>query len=148
MGPSMFHHAVAVVGLRADAEDVVQGVFGKLLSMGARLLAVYRPRSYLHRMVHNRGFDRLRERARVVVTDDDVGLFVTSTADPVERVAVAEAVARLKPAQREVVLLHAISGMTFREIARCLAIPEATASSRYRLALEKMRAILEREGQR
>lgn len=147
MGPQLFHHAISVTRRRADAEDVVHSVFGKLLSLGSRALTIYRPRSYLHRMVHNAAHDRLRERSRVA----DVGAFDRLFAAPsgddgtFEQLSVQEALGRLKPTQREIVMLHAITGMTFREIGRALSIPSATAASRYRLALEKMKAILDGE---
>ena len=68
-----------------------------------------------------------------------------STSGGTSPLSVQEALGRLKPTQREIVMLHAITGMTFREIGRALSIPSATAASRYRLALEKMKAILDGE---
>jgi RNA polymerase sigma-70 factor, ECF subfamily len=42
--------------------------------------------------------------------------------------------------QREVVHLKLLEGLTFDEIARLLAIPPNTAASRYRYAIDKLRA--------
>ena len=81
-------------------------------------------------------FDQAFDRLFAAPSGDD-GTF--------EQLSVQEALGRLKPTQREIVMLHAITGMTFREIGRALSIPSATAASRYRLALEKMKAILDGE---
>jgi RNA polymerase sigma-70 factor (ECF subfamily) len=52
------------------------------------------------------------------------------------------ALRRLPAEQREVILLKLSEDLTFREIAELLGLPRATAASRYRLALERLRSIL------
>ena len=53
------------------------------------------------------------------------------------------AVGELPPEQRTVVALHIYGGLTFREIACSEGIPENTAQSRYRYAIEKLQRLLE-----
>lgn len=55
---------------------------------------------------------------------------------------IREALTDLPPEQREVVVLKVWQGRTFDEIGRLLGISPNTASSRYRYALEKLRAAL------
>ncbi len=52
------------------------------------------------------------------------------------------ALARLPVEQREVIALHLAGELTFREIAEGLRLPLPTVTSRYRLALSKLRAYL------
>jgi RNA polymerase sigma-70 factor (ECF subfamily) len=59
--------------------------------------------------------------------------------------AVAEALASLGHEQREVIELKFYSGLTFREVANVLGIPQGTAATRYRAALDKLRSILAKE---
>jgi RNA polymerase sigma-70 factor (ECF subfamily) len=42
-----------------------------------------------------------------------------------------------------VVVLHVFEGLTFRETAEILGIPQDTAASRYRYALEKLKELLQ-----
>ena len=51
----------------------------------------------------------------------------------------ARAVQSLPATLREVVLLKVWGGQTFRQIADTLSIPQGTAASRYRYALEQLR---------
>ncbi|HEY3828880.1 MAG TPA: sigma-70 family RNA polymerase sigma factor [Solirubrobacteraceae bacterium] len=51
--------------------------------------------------------------------------------------------ARLPPAQREVIRLAFFDGLTHREIARRLALPPGTVKGRMRLGLSKLRSELE-----
>ena len=54
----------------------------------------------------------------------------------------AAALAELPPEQRAVAHLKLWTGLTFEQIAAALEIPPNTAASRYRYALDKLRARL------
>ncbi len=56
------------------------------------------------------------------------------------------AIRELPEEQREVVTLKVLADLTFREIGAVMGIPENTAISRYRRALEKLRARLGEDG--
>ena len=45
----------------------------------------------------------------------------------------------LTDSERQIVMLHALSGLKHREVADLLGIPQATAISRYNRALAKLR---------
>jgi RNA polymerase sigma-70 factor (ECF subfamily) len=59
--------------------------------------------------------------------------------------AVSDAVLRLPEEQRRVVELAYYRGLSYREVACALKIPEGTAKSRLRLALSKLEAVLDRQ---
>jgi RNA polymerase sigma-70 factor (ECF subfamily) len=54
---------------------------------------------------------------------------------------IAAALERLPVEQREVVELRIYGGLTFREIAEVLAVPQGTVATRYRTALQRLRAL-------
>jgi RNA polymerase sigma-70 factor (ECF subfamily) len=56
---------------------------------------------------------------------------------------VQRALGRLPLEQREVIALKLSEDLSFREIGQVLRIPANTAASRYRLALGRLRALLE-----
>ena len=56
-----------------------------------------------------------------------------------------QAMAQLPYEQREVMLLHLQAAMTFKTIARVLALSADTVKSRYRYGLRKLRLILDDE---
>jgi RNA polymerase sigma-70 factor (ECF subfamily) len=62
-----------------------------------------------------------------------------------ERLAVQQAMRALPPEQREVVHMKVFEGMTFQEIADTTDEPLNTVASRYRYALEKLRAFLKQD---
>jgi len=54
-------------------------------------------------------------------------------------------VRRLPPEQRQVVELAYFGGLSYRDVARQMGIPEGTAKSRVRLALAKLETVLDRQ---
>ena len=60
-----------------------------------------------------------------------------------ERHRLGCALAQLPWEQREAVLLHAYSGLRFREVAAVQGISLSTAQGRYRYGASKLRALLD-----
>ena len=80
------------------------------------------------------GAPRARRRA-------EAGSFITQPVEPVDD-ALTAAVATLPPAQREVLSLKIDGGLTFAEIAAVIGTSINTAASRYRYAIENIRATI------
>ena len=70
---------------------------------------------------------------------------MTTAPVEIEDEALAAAVAALPIEQREVIALKIDGDLTFAEIAAVIGISANTAASRYRYALEKLRAALAKE---
>ena len=140
-GAELFRYALILVLDAEAAADIVQQVFLALLR---RAPSLENEAHYLRRAVRNEAFTLLRRRKRAPEgADGHVLEAMTATDDRVEeRVAVEQALAALPADQREVVHLKAFEGLTFDEIAGLLDESINTVSSRYRYAIEKMRARL------
>jgi RNA polymerase sigma-70 factor, ECF subfamily len=159
-------HRTAVTGIARCAcgpdlaDEVAQAAFMSLWQHRSK----YRPergsvRSWLLAIVRNRGIDLMRSRAsrqRVVVAADPHG-WMLALADEaavdeaphaqVERAesdaAMGRLLAGLPPAQRAVIELAYLDGMSQHQIARVLGIPLGTVKGRLRLGLSKLRAAWE-----
>jgi RNA polymerase sigma-70 factor, ECF subfamily len=74
---------------------------------------------------------------------------ISSPSDEVEAAEAAgvvrDAVRLLPDNQREVVELAYFGGLSYREVALAIGIPEGTAKSRLRLALAKLESVLDRQ---
>ena len=66
-------------------------------------------------------------------------------ADADAAATVRAAVRRLPPDQRRVVELAYFGGLSYRDVARRMGIPEGTAKSRVRLALARLETVLDRQ---
>jgi RNA polymerase sigma-70 factor (ECF subfamily) len=143
-GP-LYRYLLAMLSSEHDAEDALQEVF---LALARRPGGAIRDmRAYLFKTARHHAIQVLRKRRQR--EDDPVrdGVsWVNPDACRPEDMTVAldidRALRNLPAEQREVVVLHVTEGLTFREIAKLCGIPSNTASSRYRLALSRLREML------
>ena len=139
---ALYRYATMILADPAGAADAVQQVFLALAAnRGVRIRCDER---YLRRAVRNECYSALRRRRRELTAD--VGpLLESMSADddrPDERIAIDAALRTLPADQREVLHLKVFEGMTFQEIAEHAGESINTVASRYRYALEKLRAQL------
>jgi RNA polymerase sigma-70 factor (ECF subfamily) len=153
-GPAVHRTALLVLGSSAAAEDVVQDVLVELWCHPDR----YDPaagglRTWLCLCARHRAYDVLRSELRRAGREDRHLRLLPDPreATPAERLADAEtasavrdAVRGLPPAQREVVELAYFRGLSYRDVALAVGIPEGTAKSRLRLALARLERLLDR----
>lgn len=134
-------------GSREDAEDVVQDVFVRVAEQGSRLARVRHPRRWLLTVTHRRAIDLVRQRRRRRTESiDDAPFFEAPPDDPdrgIEAGALSRLIARLSQKQREVLLLRHFADCTFADIGRITGVPTFTAASRHRLAIARLRRLLE-----
>jgi RNA polymerase sigma-70 factor, ECF subfamily len=146
--------AFRVLNDAGTAEDVVQEAF---LSIWRRA-STYRSdrgslRTWVCSIVHHRALDRLRGRsgrARGDVALDHASGEATSVSDTWDRVAVElerqevrAALVDLTVEQRETIELAYFGGYSQTEISDLMKVPLGTVKGRTRLALRKLRGILE-----
>jgi len=135
-------------GSREDAEDVVQDVFVKVAEQGVRLAKVRHPRRWLLTVTHRRAIDLVRQRRRRRAESiDDASFLEAPVSDPdrgIEAETLSRLIARLSVKQREVLLLRHFADCTFADIGRITGVPTFTAASRHRLAIAKLRRLLEK----
>ena len=149
---AMYRYAVMVLADPAAASDVVQKVFVSLLrrypppaEAGQHLRdGIERDEPYLRRAVRNECFTALRRRRRDAASIGQLPLLEPiSPVDDIEtRLTIEQLLHALSPEQREVVHLKVYEGMTFQEIADVIGENANTVASRYRYAMERMRAEL------
>jgi RNA polymerase sigma-70 factor (ECF subfamily) len=147
---ALFRFLIRLIGDEAEVKDVLQEVFIRLAKSPGILKNVDSPRSYLFRMAHRLAIDRIRrEQTRhhynELALQECESQFSPPPVDHDEawqRKLLGNSLLALPPEQKAVVLLKIWEGLTFVEIAEALDISADTAASRYRYALNKLRAAL------
>ena len=155
LAPSVYGGALRVLGNGSAAQDVVQDVFVELWSHPDR----YDPaagslRTYLMVVARHRAVDVMRSELRRAARQEKH--YRLTPADPPaaasDEVMAAETASEVRAAvqllpdgQRQVVELAYFKGLTCREVANAMGIPEGTAKSRLRLAMSKLETVLDRQ---
>jgi len=145
----LFRFAYMRIGIREDAEDVVQEA---LLNVFRRLREKTQMDSidqYVIRAVSNACTDYFRRKTLNVVKLDKAELVAVSENDRQihdEFVRINRMLDTLPPEQAEIVRLKCYDDLTFRQIAELQDIPEATAKSRYRYAIMHLQQMIKKKG--
>ena len=140
-GITVYRLALCRTQSAADAEDVYQDVFLKLLGQDASDWDGERLKAWLIRTALNRCADLYRFRLRrPVLSLEEVPDLAWSADDGAAELW--DAVARLPEKLRTAVHLHYAEGYSTEEIAALLGVPPATARTRLRRARLKLKDLL------
>ena len=132
-----------------DAEDVTQDTFVRVWEKAPTYRSQGTPMAWVLTITKNLALMRLRERGKIydLPQEDWNALAIPSPAvSPEERQVLLAALGALDTEERQIILLHAVSGLKHREIGELLEIPLATALSKYHRGLKKLRNLLSEEG--
>lgn len=154
-GATVYAIARRVTGNSGAAEDVTQDVFVALWQRPES----FRPGrgsllTYLSLLAHRRSVDQVRSQVAREARENRVGQQAHQQISIEERVvsglesqATRSSLACLPNEQRECLELAYLGGLTFREVAARLKIPEGTAKSRIRLGLKRLQTALSAQGE-
>ena len=129
-----------------DAEDVTQDAFVRIWDTAASYRPQGKPMAWLLTVARNLALMRLRERGKTQELTDEEWSALPARAPDVtteDRHVLRAALSLLSEQERQVVMLHAVTGLKHREIAQLLELPLATVLSKYRRALKKLNLLLE-----
>ncbi len=150
--------ALRMVGNPEDALDVSQETFLKAWRGLKSYRADAKLSTWLYRLATNVAIDFLRkerretacsltdeEQVETAVTDDQADPYI-QVSQKMEQVEIAKALEQLEPEYRQALVLRAVNGLSYEEIAQVTGCKSGTVKSRIARAREKMRQTLGRTG--
>ena len=120
------------------AEEITQDVFLALVQQQKNYEVRASFRTFLYRIALNRVVSERRKIAEAPALDPEVA----AGGDIGAGQQVREALARLEPEQREIVMLREYQGLSYQEIAQVLNVPVGTVRSRLFRAKLALRELL------
>ncbi len=135
---SLTRTAYLLTGHHQDAEDLVQSALVKAVGAWSRIEDS--PDAYVRRILVNENVSRWRRhRGREVVVERTPDAAVDHEGD--DAIVLREALARIAPRQRAVLVLRYYEDLTERETAAALGIAIGTVKSQARDALARLREL-------
>jgi RNA polymerase sigma-70 factor (ECF subfamily) len=157
-GRLVFSLALSSVGDQATAEEITQDVFLRVWQRAGQYRADRgKVSTWLSGMTRHRAIDQLRRRSSRPERHSMAWAETSAEAEPftsdveeivaltIERKRVRAAVAQLPENQRQVLALAYFQGLSQSQIAEVLDLPLGTVKTRVRLAMQKLRRILQGE---
>lgn len=143
---AVYGFALSILKNRQDAEDVLQETYIRIHLAAASYRPGTRPMSWILTIAKNLSLMKLRERPKTAgLTDEQWELLPQRAPDLTseDRLVLQTALCRLSGQERQIVILHAVSGLKHREIGQLLELPLATVLSKYHRAIKKLKKLLE-----
>lgn len=144
----VFAAALGCTGSHQDAQDVTQDTYVKIWESASSYRPQGTPLAWIITIARNLAGMKIRSgKKQTFLEEEEWNALPGQSQDisPEDREMLQDAMKRLSPEERQVVLLHT-AGFKHRETASFLNIPLSTVLSKYRRALKKMRACMEGDG--
>lgn len=134
-----------------DAQDIMQDTYIKIRSAAHLYKDQGKPLAWVFTIARNLCLMRIRTGKRESdTTIDDLTdseyLATSDSGSSEDRIVLDAALTILGEEERQIVILHAISGLKHREISKLLELPLSTVLSKYNRSLKKLKKhLIERE---
>lgn len=138
--------ALSILGSGHDAEDVTQDTYVTAWEKCHLYRPQGTPMAWLLTITRNLARMKLRDRGRTQDLGEEQWQAIPAQSPSVtteDRAVLEAALNILSDQERQIVILHAASGLKHREIAKLLELPLPTVLSKYRRALSKLKTKLE-----
>ena len=141
--PGVYAYALSVLKNSHDAEDVLQNTFLRIYEGAATYRSQGQPMAWILTIAKNLCYKHLQQQEKMCATvledwQDYSQTGNNMTAD--DKVVIRQCMNMLSDDERQIVVLHAVSGFKHREIAHMMGIPLPTVLSKYHRAIKKLKA--------
>ncbi len=137
----VFTLAYRMLGDRADAEEMAQEIFLKVYRAIGRFKGEAKFSTWLHRIATNHCLNHLESRRRRIRSHANPGHLLDQVSDPAPgpdhlvegsgvRNLVRQALLRLTPEHRAILILREVQGLAYEEIGELLGLESGTVRSR------------------
>lgn len=138
---SVYGFALSVLKNPDDAEDVLQDCFVKVFSAAADYKSQGKPLAWILTITRNLCLQLLRDKKKQAdIPEEDWEKYIGETDDvsTEDNIVLTELLQTLAEDERQIVVLHVVSGLKHREIADFLKMPLSTVLSKYNRSLKKL----------
>lgn len=144
---SIYGYALSFLKNTHDAEDVLQDCFVHVYHSAKGYVSEGKPLAWMITITRNLCLQRLREHSRYSdLPEEDWAPYINShegvSGD--DKLILKECMQSLNDEERQIVVLHAVSGFKHREIASILQLPLSTVLSKYNRSLKKLQTALQK----
>ncbi len=138
---SVYGFAFSIVKNTEDASDVLQDCFIQIYANAYRYKSEGKPMAWILTITRNLCLMKIKKQSRTSdVSIDDMLNVASNESDisTVDKLVIRQCLQGLKDEERQIVILHAITGLKHKEIAEILGLPLSTVLSKYNRAIKKL----------
>ncbi len=142
---AIYGYALSLMRNHHEAQDVMMDTYLKIRCAAHLYMPMGKPMAWILTITKNIARTKLRSAGRQIPLDDLGETTPSFDRDSEEAVALEQAMKVLGDQERQILILHAVTGLKHREIAEMLGMPLATVLSKYARSLKKLKKALEED---
>ncbi len=142
---SVYGFVLSITKNTYDAEDVLQETFLTVYQKAVDYKPAGKPMAWIFTIAKNFALAKLKEKGKLHLLqdgDEELGVTFSDIKGTEERLVIQAAFKVLNDEERQILMLHAVSGLKHREIAAVMDMSLNTVLSKYHRAIKKMRSEL------
>lgn len=141
---AVYGFALSVLKNNYDAEDVLQDTYIQVWRAADNYRADGKAMAWLMTITRNLAYDCINTKSRMELLSEEDWQKQMSDSSAVtneDQMVLQSLLAHLGEQDRQIVVLHAMTGLKHREIASLLSIPLPTVLSKYNRAIKKLQLV-------
>ena len=142
---AIYGYALSLMRNHHEAQDIMMDTYLKIRCDAHLYMPMGKPMALILTITKNIARTKLRSAGRQIPLDDLEETTPSFDRDSEEAVALEQAMKVLGDQERQILILHAVTGLKHREIAEMLGMPLATVLSKYARSLKKLKKALEED---
>lgn len=142
---AIYGYALSLMRNHHEAQDIMMDTYLKIRCAAHLYMPMGKPMAWILTITKNIARTKLRSAGRQIPLDDLEETTPSFDRDSEEAVALEQAMKVLGDQERQILILHAVTGLKHREIAEMLGMPLATVLSKYTRSLKKLKKALEED---
>lgn len=135
---SVYAYALSILKNASDAQDILHDCFVTIWNNAGNYHSQEKPMAWIITITRNLCYNKLQQEKRYISADEGFRPH-NPDLDPDSVLLLRSCMQALTAEERQIVVLHAVSGCSFREIAGLLQLKTQTVASKYHRALQKLR---------
>lgn len=141
----IYSFALSILKNTHDAEDVLHDCYLSICAAADGYRAKGKPMAWILTITRNLSFKKLASHGKAAELPQEAWENMLSANDRMDhddRLVLAQCMTKLSDEERQIIVLHAVSGFKHREIASLLRSPLPTVLSKYSRAMKKLKKFL------
>ena len=139
---NVYSFALSILKNSEDAKDVMQEVFITIYHNAYKYQNQNKPMAWILTITKNIAYNKIRSNKKTINVDE---FEFTSKPNHDDKILVEYLLNNLNLEERNIVILHAMNGFKFHEIAKILDLKLTTTLSKYHRAIKKLKELTKEE---
>ncbi len=144
----LYGFSLSIVKNEYTAQDCLHDSYLKIIEAAKNYVSKAKPLAWMLTITRNTCLQTFRENKNKVDFSEQQWLLQESKDDDVsaaDRELLNQCLNKLDDKERQVIMLHSLTGYKFKEIAQLLKLPLSTVLSRHNRALKKLQQMVKQE---